>query len=67
MKASGKKSLSGLPLGLHHEQQHQELLDMDIKHNLWSNLLRPAYLERPQRIIEIPDEKPDFSIGYSNH
>jgi len=43
-------------LGLHHEQQHQELLYMDIKHNLWSNPLRPAYLERPRQLIEIPSE-----------
>src|SRR5450631_2394775 len=43
-------------LGLHHEQQHQELLYMDIKHNLWSNPLRPAYLERPQQLIEIPSD-----------
>ncbi len=32
-----------IELGLHHEQQHQELLLMDIKHVLSFNPLRPSY------------------------
>ncbi len=32
-----------LELGLNHEQQHQELIVMDIKHVLWSNPALPVY------------------------
>ena len=34
-----------IELGLHHEQQHQELLVTDFKANLGSNPLKPAYRE----------------------
>ncbi len=48
-------AVSGLiTLGLHHEQQHQELLLMDIKHVLASNPLRPAYLAADPPVASVP-------------
>jgi ergothioneine biosynthesis protein EgtB len=42
-----EEAVRRLVLGLHHEQQHGELLLTDIKHALWSNPLRPAFVEGP--------------------
>jgi ergothioneine biosynthesis protein EgtB len=45
------KFFSLIELGLHHEQQHQELLLTDVKHLLSMNPMRPAYLHRPVELM----------------
>lgn len=51
-------------LGLHHEQQHQELLLTDIKYNLAHNPLMPRYRDRPaQKSVHTPLEWLGFSDG----
>ena len=40
-------------MGLHHEQQHQELMVTDIKHVFSENPLRPVY--RPR--VEVPAQR----------
>jgi ergothioneine biosynthesis protein EgtB len=52
-----------ITLGLHHEQQHQELLLMDIKHVLSKSPLHPVYLARPP---EPPDGAPP-KAGWIEH
>lgn len=66
-----------IELGFHHEQQHQELLLMDIKHVLSVNPLQPVYAGRPLApsepdrlgwvdveggLVEIGHEGPTFSF-----
>ena len=52
----GDATLDLVELGIHHEQQHQELLLMDIKHVLSKNPLLPAY--RAQEVGPAPARRP---------
>ncbi|MFZ0694502.1 MAG: ergothioneine biosynthesis protein EgtB [Alphaproteobacteria bacterium] len=62
-----------LELGIHHEQQHQELILMDIKHVFFANPLRPHYQTPRGPTAEShkpPAERIEFpgglvEIGYS--
>ena len=49
-------------LGLHHEQQHQELIVMDIKHVLSKHPFAPVYRERPT--ISAPPLSPVRPLGW---
>ncbi|MEO5702732.1 MAG: ergothioneine biosynthesis protein EgtB [Gammaproteobacteria bacterium] len=51
-----------ITLGLHHEQQHQELLLTDIKHIFATNPLHPAY--RPSADVLIGDVAPLQWLDY---
>jgi ergothioneine biosynthesis protein EgtB len=45
--SASAEALQRIELGMHHEQQHQELIVTDIKHAFWSNPLQPVYDPRP--------------------
>jgi ergothioneine biosynthesis protein EgtB len=77
-QAAPKVAPELLDLGIHHEQQHQELLLMDIKHVLSRNPFSPAYLaestvaparptsmgwiEHPGGLVRVGHEGPGFAF-----
>lgn len=51
-------------LGIHHEQQHQELIATDIKHAFWSNPLQPSFVP-PFDAAPATEVAPQRWISYS--
>lgn len=62
-EANNSELLELLELGLNHEQQHQELLLMDIKRILGSNLSMPAYTEAHWSAPEVAERWTEFPEG----
>jgi ergothioneine biosynthesis protein EgtB len=64
--------LARVELGLHHEQQHQELIVTDVKYALWSQPLRPAYSQARIKLASafeplawVTVDEGIYQIGYS--
>jgi ergothioneine biosynthesis protein EgtB len=57
-EAMWRRTAPLLELGLHHEQQHQELILMDIKHVFSVNPLLPAYQAPPLQALVLASAPP---------
>lgn len=73
-QSHGNQELIGLlELGMHHEQQHQELLLMDVKHGLFHEPKQPAY-SKTEEIVSITEtplmwqrlDEGVYEIGHSD-
>jgi len=69
-----QKYANVIEIGIHHEQQHQELMLTDIKHVLSENPLKPVYLEKTVKQLKgtlpkmnwVPLSGGLFEIGHAN-
>jgi dimethylhistidine N-methyltransferase len=61
---SSREATALVELGLHHEQQHQELILMDIKHVLGVNPLAPRYSPREPSALSA---RAVHSLGWVGH
>ncbi len=62
-EANNRELMAVLELGLHHEQQHQELLLMDIKRILGTNISMPAYTEAHWSAPAVTESWTEFPDG----
>jgi len=56
-----------IELGMHHEQQHQELLLTDVKHLLGCNPIAPAYAAAPPRLNRDAPPLSFVAVGGGQH
>lgn len=54
-----------IELGLHHEQQHQELILTDILHAFWTQPLRPAYASGPIEVEQLSSPAPLHWVSHA--
>ncbi|WP_393971296.1 ergothioneine biosynthesis protein EgtB [Oxyplasma meridianum] len=69
----GEEALSIMELGINHEEQHQELMFMDIKYNFFNNPTFPSYVEakplptsKPGKMNYIHHDAGLFAVGHSD-